>query len=740
MKIPVSKKAQIWITGLLLLVGCNLQAQGQAFDPMSDPQCKIQPFPQKEVWKSSYMWYPGQLAAHMQKLHKEKSKERCSYVGYPGKFNEPIGHAYFKKTMKLGKETLVKWNGAETISCTVNGRKMENSHRSCTLPKGTNTLFFEVRSENNLPCLIIDGEQVSDLVGWQVSLDNSEWNSAETYSMYDQPDKRPDTEWEETVRILPDQYLFLRNTVREGNNLKLGKHGRLIIDFRHLEVGNVSFTATGKSNLSFRVGESPEEVLNEDEKAFEQKAIPSYVLSGIKEKIRLPELALRYLIVECDEPCTLSDIYFDAKIWPVDFLMTFECNDPKMNNLWNAGVATLHTSMHNFYLDGVKRDYLPWSMDAIVSAFAGDYLFGDEQVSRNGLSIALMPPNPKVSDLGIVDYPLHALIGFKQNYLRYGNLRTSLLYKKRIIQMLDFYTSIQDENGFISAKHSTSGFIPGWSTKMGPDGQGTAAYGQIMLYLNFKYGAYFARLWKEKTLAHKYEQRAEALRKSILTHFWDEGQKAFINGYTKAGDKDMRISHHAQYWAILADLFPSQYFDNLFDKVLPSIKYYKENISYEKGYEFLAYVKAGRTRDIFPFLNAVWGEWLDQGYTRFPENFSPYASVKEQLVFYNRPFGLSLCHGGNGVPPVIAVLNGLLGFSQSDRDISEYSLAPQLMDLDWVKARIPVKEGFIKLNIQRTGTSTIDIPAGCVVHLYNKGTASQKKVLRKAGHYEFIYQ
>ena len=154
----------------------------------------------------------------------------------------------------------------------------------------------------------------------------------------------------------------------------------------------------------------------------------------------------------------------------------------------------------------------------------------------------------------------------------------------------------------------------------------------------------------------------------------------------------------------------------------------------------MAYVKAGRTRDIFPFLNAVWGEWLDQGYTRFPENFSPYASVKEQLVFYNRPFGLSLCHGGNGVPPVIAVLNGLLGFSQSDRDISEYSLAPQLMDLDWVKARIPVKEGFIKLNIQRTGTSTIDIPAGCVVHLYNKGTASQKKVLRKAGHYEFIYQ
>ena len=35
--------------------------------------------------------------------------------------------------------------------------------------------------------------------------------------------------------------------------------------------------------------------------------------------------------------------------------------------------ATLHTSMHRFYLDGVKRDFLPWSMDALVST-GGDYL------------------------------------------------------------------------------------------------------------------------------------------------------------------------------------------------------------------------------------------------------------------------------------------------------------------------------------------------------------------------------
>mgnify|MGYP007065996521 CR=1 FL=1 len=72
--------------------------------------------------------------------------------------------------------------------------------------------------------------------------------------------------------------------------------------------------------------------------------------------------------------------------------------------------ATLHTSMHRFYLDGVKRDFLPWSWMR-WSALAGDYLFGDQQVSKNGISIALMPLDPQKSDIGIPDYPLHALFG-----------------------------------------------------------------------------------------------------------------------------------------------------------------------------------------------------------------------------------------------------------------------------------------------------------------------------------------
>ena len=82
-------------------------------------------------------------------------------------------------------------------------------------------------------------------------------------------------------------------------------------------------------------------------------------------------------------------------------------------------------------------------------------------------------------------------------------------------------------------------------------------------------------------------------------------------------------------------------------------------------------------------LNDVWGDWLQQGHTRFPENFSLDATVSQQLMFYDRPFGLSLCHGANGVPPIIVALYGIIGFSQDSEGESVYTIRPQLLHLDW---------------------------------------------------------
>ena len=605
---------------------------------------------------------------------------------------------------------------------------------------GRSSLLFEVTTDDSLSCIILKGAGLENPDEWQVSMDKEHWTIPESAVMYNKPGVLPDAPQDMTARIKPSQILPMRNAEMQGKDgISIGKNGYVLIDFFHLEIGTLTFQAKGKGTITVRVGETPEEALERDDKKLEQYPLAPVTLSEEGGTITLPERALRYVSLECDKGAEITSLRFDASLWPVEHQMQFETDDDYVNNLFKMSSATLHTSMHRFYLDGVKRDFLPWSMDALVSTLAGDYLFGDQQVSKNGISIALMPLDPQKSDIGIPDYPLHALFGLKQNYLRFGDLATSLQYKDRIIQLLDFYASIVDENGFVHGNYGDRqfGYTPGWSTYNGPVRKGVAAYAQIMLYYNYVTGAYFADLWKESALADRYRKLARNLKKKIFEHFWDDDRKVFINGTMNDNvTVDKRISHHAQYWGILADIFPEEHYDNLFENILPNLPNYYEVVSYEKGYEFLAYAKAGRIKELWDHIYGVFGDWMDQGHTRFPENFMMNASRARQLVFYNRPYGLSLCHGANGVPVVVGALNGLIGFSQSSMKTNEYTIKPELLHLKWIHSRIPVKEGYIVLKLNAEGESTIDIPAGCTVRIIKK-IGKKPLVLREQGGYSF---
>lgn len=728
------------LLGIFITASLCCYAQTKEFDPSLAPNVTIVSRQSQEEWNSRYMWYPGQLAAFYQQQCARISKERCVNVGYPGKFFAKNNHAWFRKEVRLKKESSLCWEGPSDIVLYINGVKQSVSGKQVILPVGRSSLLFEVTTDDSLPCIILKGAGLENPDEWQVSMDKEHWTIPESAVMYNKPGVLPDAPQDMTARIKPSQILPMRNAEMQGKDgISIGKNGYVLIDFFHLEIGTLTFQAKGKGTITVRVGETPEEALERDDKKLEQYPLAPVTLSEEGGTITLPERALRYVSLECDKGAEITSLRFDASLWPVEHQMQFETDDDYVNNLFKMSSATLHTSMHRFYLDGVKRDFLPWSMDALVSTLAGDYLFGDQQVSKNGISIALMPLDPQKSDIGIPDYPLHALFGLKQNYLRFGDLTTSLQYKDRIIQLLDFYASIVDENGFVHGNYGDRqfGYTPGWSTYNGPVRKGVAAYAQIMLYYNYVTGAYFADLWKESALADRYRKLARNLKKKIFEHFWDNDRKVFINGTMNDNvTVDKRISHHAQYWGILADIFPKEHYDNLFENVLPNLPNYYEVVSYEKGYEFLAYAKAGRIKELWDHIYGVFGDWMDQGHTRFPENFMMNASRARQLVFYNRPYGLSLCHGANGVPVVVGALNGLIGFSQSSMKTNEYTIKPELLHLKWIHSRIPVKEGYIVLKLNAEGESTIDIPAGCTVRIIKK-TGKKPLVLRKQGGYSF---
>lgn len=732
-------KIRLCLLWLFSALSLSAMADDRHLDPYLDKNVAILPMVKDSPdWNSSYMWYPGQLAAYMQQWCLSKSKARCVNVGYPGKFFSPVAQAYFKKTIVLKDSLRIKWAGNGMITLSMNGKPQKTANSSTVLPPGKLALSFSVKTTDRLPCLMLKGNKdLENIYSWKVSFDNENWTIPEGDERYTNPAFKPDEVREQSVIIKPCHISALRNAQSQTKDaVKIGKNGYVLLDFYHLEVGNMAFHAKGNGHLSVRVGETPEEAMNTEKRWFEQKALPQYDLSKESERIVMPERALRYAVIECDGNAEIDSIQFEAQLWPVDYLMDFKSDDNYLNRLFEMSRATLHTSMHGFYLDGIKRDFLPWAMDAIVSTLAGDYLFGDKQVSRNGISVALMPWNPQRSDLGITDYPLHALIGMYLHCKRYGDYMACFQYKDRINQLIDFYISQVNEDGFIAGNRGTTGYIPGWSMKNGPTGKGIASYPQIMLYLNYLIAADFCEQWKEAKRAEMLRTRAKLLRKNIFSHFWDEARGAFVNGTDNSGKIDNRISHHAQYWAVLADLFPQKHLKNLFTHVLPELPYYDEDVSYEKGYEMLAYAKAGYVKEMWTHLYRVFGDWLEQGHTRFPENYSPKGDRASQLTFYARKYGLSLCHGANGVPVVVGILNGLMGFSQSHDKFNEYVLCPQLLHLKWIDGKIPVKEGFISVHISKDGYSEIKIPSGCQVKLILGGKI---KKWNRNGTYKFKY-
>ena len=718
---------RLFIVVLCLVINSLAYTQDKiAYSPLMDPAVKVLN-DKTGIKQGEYLWYPGQLSSHLQQKRKKESEERCVYVGYPGKFYAPVYKTFFRKKVTFLTETNVTWQSTGNVKMFVNGKHTELS----LLPKGKSTLLFEVETANDLPAIKVSFNEKVTVDGWESSLDGKMWNFAETSSVFGVGGKTPLDDPERHVIISPVSILPVRNATAENGKIMINKNGYVLIDFFHLEVGKVALIAKGKGQLTATFGESVEEALNEEVTFFEQRPVVPYTLSLSEKQITLPERAVRYIKLFCDGQCELSSVELTAKVWPVDFLTSFECSEERINRIWNASVASLHTNMHGFYLDGIKRDFLPWAMDGVLCTFGGDYLFGDRQVSLNCLSMALMPYNPQVSDIGIPDYPLYAIIGFNRFLKRYGDMNVILSYRDRIEQLLRFYETLQDENGFIKSE-GTWGFVPGWATKQGPDTNGTPAYAQILLYLNFKTGAILSDRWGDKKTAKYYRAKAEALKESILKHFWSEDKKLFINGYTSNNELDERISHHAQYWAIIAGIFPENHYDNLFE-ILPAIPYYKEDVSYEKGYEFMAYSKARRVRDMWDFLFDVFGDWLEQGHSRFPEHFKYMESKNRQLVFYDRPYGLSLCHGVNGMPGIIAVMNGIVGFSQSDTQPDYYTISPDMMDMQWANIEFPIKEGKVKLKLLKEGAHEVEIPAGCKVLYIRNG---KQTVLSKQGVYK----
>jgi len=683
------------------------------FDPWLDKNCKIVFPPEAKKSDALWMWYPGQKTAHINSRRVHDAMERCNNMGYPGNFCQPEYYVYFRKQVNVDIDSEIRWNGPlSRIRMDIDGKEGDITSRQIKLIAGTHLIEVAVDFSKSLPCILIEGIGLSSHIGWQASMDQQTWVEPEFEEIFNSPEILPDNKQEVVIEIPVNSVVSANNVTQIENGFVFSAGGSLIVDFWHDELGKLAFKAKGEGQLRINTGESPAEVQDTDPSHSEQKPIPTIELAMVSKSVLTPERCTRFVHIRSSGLCSIECLHLKANVTPVEYRGSFSCSDDELNKIWEAGAATIHSCMHDLYLDGIKRDAMSWA-DAIMGMIAGDCIFFDTTIARNSIISQLLPVKTRPRDFGIVDFPAFTYLGFKHDYLLRGELDFINRYKQNIFDLLDLYNSLQNEKGFISGKDFKSwGFFPDWSLTLGtgPDRFGIPCYSQMLIMKSFEIGAEFAKLLNDSSKAAKYSKIAVKLRQNIRDIFWDKTLGVFLNGIDSNGNLDKRITSFAQVWAILFDLVKPEEYKTIFDRVLDNHDRGKLSVSLNQLFEGQAYAKAGRISTFLDRLKTVWGGMLQLGYSRFAEDIRPWQNPTERLELYGRPFANSLCHVWAGATPIVVLSQCVLGIHPAKPAFSECIISPKLAGLEWIKGSIPIPSGNISIELHKVKGGRLILP------------------------------
>ncbi|MBS1805645.1 MAG: hypothetical protein JST28_20075 [Acidobacteria bacterium] len=666
-----------------------------------------------EKWSAQWIWYPGQLAAyrHARRIH--LAVQRCTNVGYPANFRQPLAEAWFRKRGSVREDISLRWAvPVSRVRTVVGGRGSDITVRRGVLRKGDSEIEVQIDFAESLPCLLLEGGEFSSGGGWEASLDGTHWVPAETGEGSD-PGVLPDAPREIVVSLPVSRVVDPKGPPQTAYALTAGRD--LLLDFQEIELGALRFDVRGKGELNVQVGESIAEVRDPDPRYFEQYPLKPIRLSGDVQQVSLPERALRFARLIASDEAQIQRVSFDASLWPAEEKGTFESNDSDLNAIWKVATATLRSNMHDFYLDGIRRDGLLWH-DGPLTLEAYERVFFDAGLSRQTLIGETLPVKPTVRDVGIIDSPMYDVIGFEREYMMRGDASFSRMFHDRIEDIVRFFESLQDDQGFVNAARvQPYGFFPDWSAteQSGPDGHGTPAYGQVLLFGAFTAVGRLAAAWGDAALETRCNRAAVRMRASTRRSFWRPEAGLFANGLYRNGKPDERFTSFAQAYAVAFGIAKSEEYDSLF-RFLEDTTKRPSHFSLSQVVELTAFAKARRTEKALARLKTAWLPMIQQGNRRFFEDINPAETENEQLAMYGRKYATSLCHAWAGAAPVMAISLGVLGIEPIEPGYRVCRVAPQRCGLEWVKGAVPTPLGLIEIE-WRGVEGEVHVPAGVAI-------------------------
>ena len=459
--------------------------------------------------------------------------------------------------------------------------------------------------------------------------------------------------------------------------------GGLLYEFARETFGPVMITQYPEGErLRLTYGESRQEALDYPEALIWEELEPGF------EPVR-PVRAFRYIYTESESKQPVK-IKAEYEYLPVEDIAAFQCEDEKINKIWNICSYTFHLNSREMYLDGIKRDRWCWSGDAYQSFFANYYLYFEPQIIKRTI-LALLGKQPYTTHINTInDYSAYLVASVWDYYYATGDQKFVERIWDNLKALYAFMVSRTDEKGYVVKHHGDWIFID-WSEM---DKDGILCAEQILMWNAHSVMEKLADLLGESKAS--YQKAAKELKENIMADFWDETKGLF---YDYKVDGSRQITRHPNIFAILYDFVPEDKIKRIAESVIYSKQYVKITTPYFKLYELIAMCKLGDMEKVQDYIRFYWGGMLDEGATTVWERYDPEATMEEALAMYGMKYGTSLCHAwGSG--PIYLLGRYCCGVSATDVGYHTFEVKPNFGKFWEIQATVPVKDGVVEIRLK----------------------------------------
>jgi alpha-L-rhamnosidase len=640
-------------------------------------------FPDRVAFMHEQVWmYPrGEYEAGALHATVEEAFATNPHVDYALNFAQPASAATFRAAVGEGEGTL-SFRSTGSVSISINDipeSAMQNLPAgeiiTVSLPEGPRSVQIRVNVASGTPAAIAVSPADHAATTWACRSGHEPWYEPSIRSGNLVP---PHLAGEMSV-VLP---------------MQLDEEGLFFLEAPAL--GYVIVTSGDRPDLA--VGESPEEALAAPHEQ-ESRCTFTEIAPGTWRSSH--RVGFQYAAVRNAIPP--DRISVEASIRQARKRGAFLCDDDVLNRIWATSAYTVRLCMQKFMLDGIKRDRMPWIGDHALSVITNAYAFSDGEIIRNSLRALGRPRHGFVN--GISDYSLWWVIshGLYQHYFRdQVFLREEAEHVDNFISDLAVHAQPNGIFRPVSGPDTFEQAGPGsvfldWGVSIETGRDSTAL--QMLWYWALDSGA---RILQDAghAGAARWQELATTLRSSLTELAWNESDgvwREYVDNYSPA-------TAYANFLALLCGLahnVESEAFTEI-------IRDETTGTPFMRSFALAALASSGYPDHAVDQIRVSWGSMIELGASTFWEEFPrPGESTYEM---YGRPFGKSLCHAWSGGPAAL-LPRIILGLSPTLDGWEQFQVEPELGELGWASAVVPVSGGEIFVVADKE-TIRVDIPAG----------------------------